>query len=93
MSPKEQARFIETLLSAVHDALAAGHRLELHISFDPGKPPIITLLPPVPHRGSSSYYRQQYGMSLREMAQQYHRSITTVWRWIKQGWKPKGGTP
>ena len=89
MTPQEQERFIETLLACVHEALAQETAWEVHIHCMPPQPPEITRLPPVLLGMKSSHYRRLYGMSLQEMAQTYHRSVTTVWGWLRRGWRPK----
>ena len=88
MSPHEQERFLETLLEHVHEALRSGHRVELHVSFEPPHLPHIVVSPTLTSH-ASSYYTQLYGMTLKEMAQRYHRSVTTIWRWVHADWRPK----
>ncbi len=88
MSPKDQEAFLETLLATVHEALARNVPAELSIRFAPPQVPTIQRLPPWPAAPASSHYRRLYGMTLREMAQRYHRSVSTVWTWLKKGWRP-----
>ena len=45
--------------------------------------------PPEKKRTSSSYYRRLYGKTLKELAQVYQVSVSTIFRWLHHGWKPK----